>query len=89
MCAEDFLNEPPSDDPSCLLLDVSVKGMSGLALQQVVAKSVRRYPVIFLTDSVDVNTCVRAMKMGTVDFLTKPCAADGLLDAVERTRWPV
>jgi FixJ family two-component response regulator len=84
ICAEDFLSAPPLDEPGCLLLDVSMPGMHGMALQQALAKSKRNYPVIFLTGTGDVHTCADAMKMGAVDFLTKPCAVVDLLDAVER-----
>src|SRR6266513_3837592 len=66
----------------CVLLDVRMPGPSGLDLQEALAKEDEPLPVIFLTAYGDVPTSVHAMKMGAVDFLTKPVKRDVLLSAV-------
>ena len=66
----------------CLLLDVSLPGMSGVELQAVLARVDESLPIVFLTGRGDVATSVRAMKAGAVDFLTKPVKRDVLLAAV-------
>jgi FixJ family two-component response regulator len=66
----------------CLLLDVSLPGMSGVELQAVLATVDESLPIVFLTGRGDVATSVRAMKAGAVDFLTKPVKRDVLLSAV-------
>ena len=65
----------------CLLLDVSLPGMSGVELQAVLATVDESLPIVFLTGRGDVATSVRAMKAGAVDFLTKPVKRDVLLSA--------
>ncbi|HKU86623.1 MAG TPA: response regulator [Casimicrobiaceae bacterium] len=66
----------------CLVLDVSLPGMSGVELQAVLAKVDGSLPIVFLTGRGDIATSVRAMKAGAVDFLTKPVKRDVLLAAV-------
>jgi FixJ family two-component response regulator len=66
----------------CVLLDVRMPGPSGLDLQEALAKEDEPLPIIFLTAHGDVQTSVRAMKAGAVDFLTKPIKRDVLLSAV-------
>jgi FixJ family two-component response regulator len=80
----DFLLNPPSDRPGCVLLDVRLPGPSGLDLQAALAQHGIALPVIFLTGHADVATSVRAMKAGAVDFLEKPVQRDTLLEALER-----
>lgn len=70
------------DRPGCFILDVRMPGLSGLDLQQIlIANDVGR-PVVFLTGHADIAMGVQAMKLGAVDFLTKPCRDQTLLDAV-------
>ena len=87
--ARDFLAHPREVVPSCLVLDVHLPELDGLELQQRLADRVE-VPIIFITGHGDVPTSVRAMKAGAVEFLTKPFAADVLLDAtrsaIERSR---
>lgn len=78
----DFLIARPGDAPGCLLLDVNMPGPSGLALQAALAEHGIDLPIVFLTGHGDVQTSVRAMKAGAVDFLTKPVAREPLLKAV-------
>lgn len=80
----EFLLDPPSDRPGCVLLDVRLPGPSGLELQSALQRRRIPLPVIFLTGHADVATSVRAMKAGAVDFLEKPVERDTLLDALRR-----
>jgi len=80
--AEEFLVRPRSLQPGCLVLDVSLPQLDGLALQKIVADR-REMPVIFVTSQRDVGTTVRAMKAGAVDFLTKPFNRHAILSAVQ------
>lgn len=77
-----FLSFPKYDAPSCLILDVRLRGESGLTFQEQIAKSDVHMPIIFLTGHGDVAMTVKAMKAGAVDFLTKPFRDQDMLDAV-------
>jgi len=79
--AEEFLNEPRPHGPSCLVLDVSLPGLGGLELQELLAER-RDMPVIFVTGFFSVAVTVRAMKAGAMEFLTKPFAQETLLSAI-------
>ena len=87
--AQDFLSRPRADVPSCLILDVTLPGLSGLELQQQLAERVDM-PIIFITGHGDVPMSVRAMKAGAIEFLTKPFENEVLLEAIrhaiERSR---
>jgi FixJ family two-component response regulator len=80
--APDFMQAARPDAPGCLLLDVRLPGMSGLAFQQELMKAGVALPIIFITGHGDVPMSVRAMKAGAVEFLTKPFDDQVLLDAV-------
>jgi FixJ family two-component response regulator len=80
--AQDFMHAERPDVPGCLVLDVRLPGMSGLAFQQELAKAGIPLPVIFITGYGDVPMTVRAMKAGAAEFLTKPFDDQMLLDAV-------
>jgi RNA polymerase sigma factor (sigma-70 family) len=77
-----FLQRKPADVPSCLVLDVRLRGVSGLEFQRELAESHRPLPIIFITGYGDVRMGVRAMKAGAVEFLTKPFRDQDLLDAI-------
>ena len=79
---QEFLESKRPDVPGCLLLDLRMPGMSGLAFQQELTKIGIELPIIFVTGHGDVPTTVRAMKAGAVEFLTKPFHHQDLLDAV-------
>src|ERR1700727_532943 len=83
--AQEFLSSPPSDGPSCLILDVRLPGISGLDLQHELKRGKVSIPIIFLTAHADVPMSVKAMKSGAVEFLTKPFRHQDLLDAVQRS----
>jgi len=70
--------------PSCLVLDVEMPGLSGLDVQQELAKSDVQIPVIFLTGHGDIPMSVRAMKSGALEFLTKPIDDEVLLNAIRK-----
>jgi FixJ family two-component response regulator len=88
--AQEFLDYPRVHIPNCLVLDVSLPGLSGLDLQTLVAGERADMPIIFITGHGDVPMTVQAMKAGAVEFLTKPFHDDVLLTAVraalERSR---
>ena len=81
--ATEFLNSDPCAEPGCILLDLRMPELSGLDLQQSLARMEERLPIIFLTGHGDVPASVRAMKAGAVDFLTKPVQRETLLRAVQ------
>jgi FixJ family two-component response regulator len=80
--AEDFLAQRDVDAPGCLVLDVNLPGLDGLALQRHLAERAPALPIVFLTGQGDIPMTVQAVKAGAVDFLTKPVAAKVLLAAV-------
>jgi len=80
----EFLLQPLPDRPGCLLLDLRMPGPSGLELQAALLQKNIMLPIVFLTGHGSVDSSVRAMKAGAVDFLTKPVKRDILLDAVGR-----
>ena len=82
--AQEFLERPPVDRPSCLVLDVRMPGPSGMDLQAALQEARRDIPIVFMTGHGDVSTSVRAMKGGAVDFLEKPFRAPELLACVQR-----
>jgi len=82
--AQEFLATPRTGVPSCLVLDVELPGLSGLDLQQELAKANAQIPIIFLTGHGDIPMTVRAIKAGALEFLTKPIDGDDLLDAVRK-----
>jgi len=81
--AETFLDAYRPDRAGCLVLDVSMPGLSGTELQAVLARRGFRLPIIFLTAHGDIPMTVRAIKAGAVDFLTKPVQARPLLERVQ------
>src|ERR1700690_3152105 len=83
--AQEFLAVGHGEDPSCLILDVRLPGISGLDLQHELKRGRTNIPIIFLTAHADVPMSVRAMKSGAVEFLTKPFRHQDLLDAVQRS----
>jgi FixJ family two-component response regulator len=68
--------------PACIVLDVRLKGLSGLLVQQELARHGIMHPIIFITGYGDIVMTVKAMKAGAVDFLTKPLRDQDLLDAI-------
>ena len=80
--ASEFLSSPLTVEPSCILLDVKLQGMSGLDLQQRLSHRGSQSQIVFMTGFADVNMSVRAMKAGAFDFIQKPFREQEVLDAV-------
>jgi FixJ family two-component response regulator len=80
--ADEFLAFQMPYVPSCLILDVRLKGQSGLAVQEQIAAGAVRVPIIFMTAHGDIAMSVKAMKAGAMDFLAKPFRDQDMLDAV-------
>ncbi|PWU11932.1 MAG: DNA-binding response regulator [Terriglobia bacterium] len=88
--AQEFLDRPRTEAPSCLLLDLQLPGLSGLDLQKRIADAGLEIPIVFLTGHGNIPISVKAMKAGAVEFLTKPVEEEDLLraiqEAIERDR---
>jgi FixJ family two-component response regulator len=82
--AREFLAFERPDVPSCLILDVRLKGQSGFAVQEQIADGELSIPIIFMTAHGDIAMTVRAMKAGAMDFLAKPFRDQDMLDAVDQ-----
>src|SRR5690606_31393831 len=90
-CAEDFLTmlseRAIPRQPQCLLLDVRMTGMSGLALFEQLKQReglIQTIPVIFLTGHADVPTAVQTVKQGAFDFCEKPFSDNVLVDRIDQ-----
>jgi FixJ family two-component response regulator len=82
--AEEFLRSRRPNVPGCLVLDVRLPQLSGLDLQQELAKAGIGIPIIFITGHGDIPMTVQAMKAGATEFLTKPFREQDLLDTIHR-----
>src|SRR5262245_63051765 len=80
---EQLLENPPALAPGCVLLDLEMPGLSGLDLQDRLAKMGYTLPIVFLTGHGDIPASVRAIKAGAEDFLSKPVAKKPLLEAIQ------
>jgi len=80
--AGEYLARAPHSGPSCLVLDVQLPGLDGLALQRQLTDEGRMERIVFITGHGDLPMGIRAMKRGAVDFLPKPFNDDELLDSV-------
>jgi FixJ family two-component response regulator len=75
---------PAPTEPSCILLDVRIPGLTGPELQDRLTALGFELPVIFLTGHGDIATGVQAIKAGAEDFLTKPVRSEVLFSAIAR-----
>jgi len=82
--AETVLERTLPDTVSCFVLDVRLRGLSGLDFQRELAARNIRIPIVFITGHGDIPMSVRAMKAGAVEFLTKPFRDQDLLDAIQQ-----
>jgi FixJ family two-component response regulator len=82
--APEFLRAKRPEMPGCLVLDVRLKGQSGLDLQKWLIDANIAIPIIFITGHGDIPMTVQAMKAGAVEFLTKPFRDQDLLDAIQQ-----
>jgi RNA polymerase sigma factor (sigma-70 family) len=80
--AESFRHRKPPETASCLVLDVRLRGLSGLDFQEELAARNIPIPIIFITGHGDIPMSVHAMKAGAVEFLAKPFRDQDLLDAI-------
>lgn len=83
--AEEFILQDDNEIPGCILLDVRMPGMSGLALQQTLLEKGCRLPIIIITGHADVDTAVRTLKKGAQDFLMKPVNSEKLQEVLENS----
>ena len=82
--ASDFLARPQHPGPCCVIVDVQMPGLNGLAFQTALAQRRREEQLIFITGYGDIPMCARVMKAGAVDFLPKPFQPKELLKCIER-----
>lgn len=82
--AEDFLAQRSTDAAGCVIADLEMPGMDGMALQSALVQSDNPLPIVFLTGHGDIPTSVQAMRFGAEDFLLKTASKEDLLAAIER-----
>jgi FixJ family two-component response regulator len=81
---DECLEEVGELDPACVVADIRMPDLDGIALSNAMRARGVRVPIVFMTATGDVDTVVRAMKQNASDLLSKPFTADALLDAVSR-----
>ena len=79
-----FLDSRPPDGPSCLVLDLQLPEMDGLAVQRELVAAGVSTPIVFITAHGDIPAAVTAMKSGAVEFLRKPFDDEELLRAIDQ-----
>ena len=79
--AEEFLARPRVLGPSCLMVELRLPALTGLELQRLIAERTEM-PVIFMSEHIDVQSAIQAMKAGAVEVLTKPLVMESLLPAL-------
>ncbi len=82
--AKVFLEQFKGDKPGCVVVDVRMPELSGPELQEALLARDIKIPLIFITGHADVPVAVRAMKLGAVDFLTKPTNSQVLLETINK-----
>jgi FixJ family two-component response regulator len=82
--ASDFLARPSHPGPSCVIIDVQMPGLNGIALQEALIQRRRQEQLVFITGHGSIPMCAKAMKAGAVDFLPKPVKSAELLKCVDR-----
>lgn len=86
--AEEFLGSERFSDPTCLVLDVDLPGMSGLELQRQLKDSDRQIPIIFISGQATEQTRERALKAGALGFFDKPFSISSLLTTIQSIDLP-
>ncbi|WP_423760800.1 response regulator transcription factor [Burkholderia sp. NLJ2] len=81
---EEFLAAGPLDDAVCVLVDLKMKGMSGLDLQRLLVQRKATLPVIFMSAHGDDESVRRALAQGAVAFLRKPFPSDDMLNLIDQ-----
>jgi FixJ family two-component response regulator len=82
--ASDFLTRPSHPGPSCVIIDVQMPGLNGIAFQELLMQRRRQEQLVFITGHGSIPMCAKAMKAGAVDFLSKPIKSAELLKCVDR-----
>lgn len=82
--ADQFLATFDQQQRGCLILDVRMPHISGLALQEKLANFPLCPPVIILTGHAEIPTALRALKLGAIEFLQKTCTESELREAIQR-----
>jgi FixJ family two-component response regulator len=81
---QEFLDAGAADDVDCLIVDLRMRGMSGLDLQQALSRAGHAVPIIFISAHGDEDARRRAMAAGSLGFLSKPFDEGALLDLVRQ-----
>jgi FixJ family two-component response regulator len=82
--AEEFLGSSEMQETSCLIADVQMPGLTGIELQDRLAASGHRIPIIFITAFPDDRTRDRAMRSGAISFMSKPYSEANLIVCLDR-----
>jgi FixJ family two-component response regulator len=82
--ASEFLSRSAYPGPSCVIVDVKMPGLNGIAFQEALIEHGRDEQLVFITAHGDIPMCAQAMKAGAIDFLPKPFKPKQLLESVER-----
>jgi two-component system, LuxR family, response regulator FixJ len=82
--AQEFLDSYRDDAPGCLVIDIRMPGMSGLQLQEQLGSRGIDLPVIVMSGHADIETAVRSMQLGALNFLRKPFKHQAILEEVNR-----
>ncbi len=82
--ATEFFEHYDGSQKGCLILDISMPGMSGLELQEKLNESNSLLPIIFITGHGDIPMAVEAMRKGALDFMRKPFQEDDLISRIQQ-----
>ncbi len=82
--ARDVIRSMERQIPCLIILDLNMPHINGGRLLQIIRKTWPRIPVLVLTGRIEVDTAVRCMKIGAMDYLVKPIETDRLLEAVKK-----
>lgn len=82
--ATEFFEQYDGSQKGCLILDISMPGMSGLELQEKLKESNSLLPIIFITGHGDIPMAVEAMRQGALDFMRKPFQEDDLISRIQQ-----
>ncbi|WP_024302451.1 response regulator transcription factor [Pseudogulbenkiania sp. MAI-1] len=82
--AQEFVRDYREGEIGCMILDIRMPQMSGMALQELLIQNDVTIPIIFITGHGDVEQCSRAFRAGAIDFLTKPIDTSRLIDSLRR-----